>query len=313
MTLEIPFVYKATVIKPKCRNTTDILIEDKITIDIAEYDNLPVAFKVGNLEYYWDNKSLWMIASEYDRVSEKNITVTIEEIKENTENPHEDLRVPYAQAPFFNYSKYGTYRNYSYRDIELVYSSKDEAVNQNREYIKDDREEIVSSIKEVADSMIFIKGLMYDKINEPRYKISTYGLGENHGGTSLGIENGFNANSCPTAYYSALEYDLAVEEAINVATNRRDTNYIDSLKKTSKIEVLIPEALQLDMTKEIKNISLADLTPNDLLEMSKEDFKNLINKKYFEEHSRKIEVLDYKAKFANNGIEVLILDSKRAA
>ena len=67
------------------------------------------------------------------------------------------------------------------------------------------------------------------------------------------------------------------------------------------------------MTKEIKNISLADLTPNDLLEMSKEDFKNLINKKYFEEHSRKIEVLDYKAKFGNNGIEVLILDSKRAA
>ncbi len=110
MKLNIPFVYKATVIKPKGRNTTEALIEDSIEVEIKEYDNLPIALKEGNIDYYWDNKSLWVIVDEYDRNSKKTINITREDFKQNAENPHEDLRVNYMEAPFKGFSKYGYHR-----------------------------------------------------------------------------------------------------------------------------------------------------------------------------------------------------------
>ncbi len=301
MKLNIPFVYMATVVKPKCRNTTDVLIEDSIEVEVKNYDSLPIAFKVGSLDYYWDNKSLWTIVSKYKKDSNTDTLITLEQLKENTENPHEDLGIHSTESPFYKFSKYGLDYNYSYRTINTKYSSKDDAVNQNREYIRDNKDEVISKIKDIAKSIAFINGLLYQRTGEPRYKIDIYGY---NGNKSLSVENSFNPNCSLSNYYSALEYDMF----------KKDFE-ADYFINKNKIEVLINEAVQIDMTKEIKELRIYsnDIKLIDLLNMTKDDFLNLISKHYFEQYNRKIKVIDFEGAFIEHGFHITIINSERVA
>lgn len=90
---------------------------------------------------------------------------------------------------------------------------------------------------------MIIDNIVYSVVGEPRYVLMTFGLGHNHGGTSLMIDNYYNSNISKNCYFNALERDKAIAETINTATRRGDDESIDRIGKSYNIEVLIPQAV----------------------------------------------------------------------
>ena len=84
---------------------------------------------------------------------------------------------------------------------------------------------------------------MWTVTGEPRYVVNTFGLGHNHGGTGLFVEEYYNQNIAASNYFSALDGDKAVAYANKVAERRGDTNDVGKFEKM--IEVLIPEAVTI--------------------------------------------------------------------
>ena len=85
---------------------------------------------------------------------------------------------------------------------------------------------------------------------EPMYCIYTFGLGHNHADTCLSIDDRYNTNIDSSRYFSALDADAAVEAAVGIALRRGDTNSVEHIRNTRKIEVLIPEAVTCNPVKD---------------------------------------------------------------
>lgn len=82
-------------------------------------------------------------------------------------------------------------------------------------------------------SYILINGVLYKRCGVPMYELCVFGMGNNHGGTSLMISE----KSIPNEYtFSASERIKAIDEAISTALKRGDTESINCIKKCSVIE-----------------------------------------------------------------------------
>ena len=90
-----------------------------------------------------------------------------------------------------------------------------------------------------------------ERAGEPMYCIYTFGLGHNHGGTALSIDNHYNGNISNTRYFSALQYEQARDEALQIAKRRGDNNYFRFIRsKRNRINVLIPSAVTRNPAKD---------------------------------------------------------------
>lgn len=105
------------------------------------------------------------------------------------------------------------------------------------------RELCIKEYRKAAKDLLLIDGYLWRVCGEPRYVIKTFGLGHNHGGTGMFVENWYNSNISRERYFSALEGDKAVAYANKVAERRGDTNDVGKFEKM--IEVLIPEAVSI--------------------------------------------------------------------
>ncbi|KSQ21734.1 hypothetical protein APB26_32655 [Pseudomonas aeruginosa] len=90
-----------------------------------------------------------------------------------------------------------------------------------------------------------IDGRAHRAVPEPRYLVMTFGLGSNHGGTSLMVESHFNRAIHQHRYFGLLEFDAALEEAGNVAKERGDTDSLPMQYFGPKYEVLMPEVISV--------------------------------------------------------------------
>ena len=97
--------------------------------------------------------------------------------------------------------------------------------------------------REEAKRYLLIDGAVWGESGEPRYVVNTFGLGHNHGGTGLFVDEYYNPNIAASNYFSALDGDKAVAYANKVAERRGDTNDVGKFEKM--IEVLIPEAVTI--------------------------------------------------------------------
>lgn len=97
--------------------------------------------------------------------------------------------------------------------------------------------------REAAKDYLIIDGSVWRRSGEPRYVVVTFGLGHNHGGTGLFVQEYYNSNIANTNYFSALDGDAAVAYANKVAERRGDTDDVGKFEKM--IEVLIPEAVTI--------------------------------------------------------------------
>ncbi len=108
-----------------------------------------------------------------------------------------------------------------------------------------DEEAAKKELRKKARDYFILDGEVWEQKGEPRYCIYTFGLGHNHAETCVSISTYFNSNIPKERYFSALEYDAAIEKAVEIAEARGDTNSIDRIKQSEKIEVLDPSAVKV--------------------------------------------------------------------
>lgn len=95
-----------------------------------------------------------------------------------------------------------------------------------------------------AKKYLFIDGALYEPCGEPMYNITTFGLGNNHGGTGFFVEYNYNPNIPNRNYFNALHRTEAIEYALRVAAKRGDTKSIPHLCNSQyNIEVLDTHAV----------------------------------------------------------------------
>lgn len=125
-----------------------------------------------------------------------------------------------------------------------------------REYVpahevKANETEAIQACQEWADRYLIVNGEeVWVRIGEPRYVIATFGLGHNHASTALMISNCYNENIRGDYYFNAMEAEKAVARCVEVAKARGDTNSVDNIRRSWKIEVLIPEAVRCNPAEE---------------------------------------------------------------
>ena len=110
------------------------------------------------------------------------------------------------------------------------------------------KEYCINAYRDEAKKHLFIDGEVWQQCGEPRYKINTFGLGHNHGGTGLFVDHNYNPNISSRNYFSALDGDKAVAYANEVARRRGDTKDVGKFEKM--IEVLMPECVKVKPRKQ---------------------------------------------------------------
>lgn len=117
-------------------------------------------------------------------------------------------------------------------------------------YISDNLSEIVDNMQARANKYISLDGELWKECGEPRYVVNTFGLGHNHGGTAMFIEEFYNSNISNKNYFNAVDRDKAITYAKETAIARGDTDSVKCIGKMENIEVLIPEYFKVDPEKE---------------------------------------------------------------
>lgn len=110
-------------------------------------------------------------------------------------------------------------------------------------YEAEDDEHANAEAAEQFSRFVVLEGAVWVRTGEPRYVVMTFGLGCNHGGTSLGSAMHDNPNIRAENYHRADAYEEALAHAVQVATARGDDESIPHFAPS--IEVLIPEAVTL--------------------------------------------------------------------
>ena len=100
-------------------------------------------------------------------------------------------------------------------------------------------------LAEARNHIIIDDNEVWVKTAEPRYVIATFGLGHNHGGTSLMVDHGYNPNIRKDFYFNALERDQAIATCKQVAIQRGDSNSVAHIGDFWRLEVLLPEAVRV--------------------------------------------------------------------
>lgn len=107
-------------------------------------------------------------------------------------------------------------------------------------------EDKIAFIEEKSKNIVIFNDKLWVHSGQPYYKVMTFGLGHNHGGTGLFIDWTFQDNVSKDCYL-ATEKEKAVQEAESVAAGRGDTKDVGSFTTTKKnIEIIIPEAYTLE-------------------------------------------------------------------
>lgn len=117
-------------------------------------------------------------------------------------------------------------------------------------YISDNLSEIVDNMQARANKYISLDGELWKECGEPRYVVNTFGLGHNHGGTAMFIEEFYNSNISSKNYFNAVDRDKAITYAKETAIARGDTDSVKRIGQMKNIEVLIPEFFKVDPEKE---------------------------------------------------------------
>lgn len=114
------------------------------------------------------------------------------------------------------------------------YSKTNYSENESR---FESKEEILKRIKKEYKKYLIVDGQVYIKSQKPLYHICTFGLGNNHGGTGWMIVQSkysaktLNKNYKYDSYFEPYEYEKSYKKALEVASNRGDTNDVRRFNK----------------------------------------------------------------------------------
>lgn len=132
----------------------------------------------------------------------------------------------------------------------FYYNLKDEFTEKSI-IIRNTFEEELEFAKRRSENYVWFDGKIWSITGEPMYVINTFGLGFNHGGTSIFVDNFYNDNIAARNYFNANDREKAIRYGVETALGRGDDQSVDSIRNTEKnIKVLIPE--------EVRRIPLKD-------------------------------------------------------
>lgn len=265
MIIQVPFIYNALIIKPRCRNLSVVAVKDVVDVEIKEFTSseLPVAFRFGNTEIRWDGSRLWDFYKEepslYDKEKKPKIKATASIVKFNTENYGQTYNYSSkgAEAPFHNFWHHSSnYRFYSLNPMHCHhkrFTDEDVFLKEDvvfRKWVSDSRDAIAQAAVDEALNMVFCDGFLYTVTTEPYYSLMTFGIGNNHGETIVFSDNFFSESrfydDIPIEnYFNALQLEEATRYARLVASYRGDSCSIEMPLHGHFIEVLIKEAVKI--------------------------------------------------------------------
>lgn len=104
---------------------------------------------------------------------------------------------------------------------------------------------VVRAIKRSLKNHLIVDGVFYRKVCEPYYKVCTFGLGNNHGGSALMTDAALSKVKNDRSF-SLLQKEEALAKATEVALERGDTDSVPMLVNGYEYQVLIPEAIKVN-------------------------------------------------------------------
>ena len=135
---------------------------------------------------------------------------------------------------------------------DVIDRRSDSTFHEERFYPKTRSEKIKLLKENIGKRILIVDGISYVAAGEPRYYVITFGLGRNHGGTSLSCSYSYNENISKSSYFNLLQRDEAITAATKTAKNRGDTESLPITIEES-FKILIPEAIQVNPRKQHGN------------------------------------------------------------
>ena len=112
-------------------------------------------------------------------------------------------------------------------------------------YSSHSKKEVEASIKAQLREFLIVDGVFHRRASEPRYVAMTFGIGANHGGTSVVVSDNFNPNIKRSAYFGLLEKEAALKYGAMVASLRNDTKSLPMVVTGRSFEVFLSEAVKI--------------------------------------------------------------------
>lgn len=245
MLIKVPYVYCATIVPPRCRKACDVFVQAHETVQINDLSSaeLAASWMVNSLDgqsapeyhvyhchgHFWEELAF----SPGSDAPESPVSVTewLERVSDPNAygNPFKQTHLARAREAARRFSDLPVAG-------ELTY----------REYLSDTKTDQERALHHTAWRYGVLDGRIFVKRDEPIYRIQTFGIGNNHGGTSLFVE-GENvvSPSCRAWCFNLNNLSKAAKAATTIAESRRDTQ---SLPMTPDADVTIhkPAAFTFD-------------------------------------------------------------------
>lgn len=221
-----------------------------ITIRELTTEEFPIAFIVNKWESVCEGMKSY---SDYDNCK-CDFKVFAEEIRTYNGELRKPVRITHGTAISTLFEDYTYILNnvkWSLRNSRLnsfdnyPFEDNSNEFTENSVVIDDNKKQVENYIRKITKSYIYCDGKFWSVCSEPRYVINTFGLGHNHGGTSMFIDYHYNPNIPSDNYFNALQRDEAVAYGQEVAARRGDTESIKDMGDNRLIEVLMPEMVKV--------------------------------------------------------------------
>ena len=198
-----------------------------------------------------------MIVSDYQSVSDGK---TCEELHNNSEYKlfketlrlyngklYKPLRITYGAA-------ISAVAFETVQDVERRISGLHDYFPESSDEFTDDSIIISSNINDIEEGLterasyyLYFDGKFWERSGEPVYRVMTFGMGNNHGGTGFFVEYVNNDRKLLDDYFNALQKDQAIDYFKEVALSRGDTDSVERFDPMSKhIEVIMPETVRIN-------------------------------------------------------------------
>lgn len=202
--------YEESYLPPRCRKLRYRECEDYVNVNLREVNGseLQLAFEDNSYEgkgkiYFYKGK-LWYKA----KMPNINIVDDLRKRENKIDTPLDYL--------VWCHGNCSTYFAHSF--------------DRERYGVDTSRDSVIKKIKTDLKNYILVDGVLYNRTPIPCYKIVTFGLGNNHGGTGMLCAYSYNPNISRKSYFSALEGTEAVAYANEVAKRRGDTKDVGNFK-----------------------------------------------------------------------------------
>lgn len=225
MKLLVLFTCVEQRIPPRCRKPRPVSLDAHVELQIREVtaEQAPVAIRVGpedsspGFDYRWFDGHLWT-------------SVNVSSVRPT----------PLAAGG----------RNWDYMPVPSRLDLRgDSAWSHEHLHRLDaprrDHAAMVASFTAWAAATLIVDGVTYRPAGEPRYVVVTFGLSNNHGGTSVMLTDHYKENLRADRYFGLAERDRAIQVGEEVARDRGDKKSLPMRISGPEIEVLMPGVLQV--------------------------------------------------------------------